>query len=184
MAFKMNIKVPKKLQLRVREKIERIIQDDEILDEVGEIARKDAVAHILQAKNPATDQKFKPISKEWQKRKRRLSTVNTPIDARAGGATRAARLAFTGGFLKSFTHRIVRGYRNRKIVEIGPTGNRSPYRNLNGSRSKGGAKTNQELGKYLIEQGRDWRGVPTRVHKRINTAVRRFIRRKLRSSNS
>jgi hypothetical protein len=185
LGFKMKITVPKTLEKNVAREINRIIQDDEVLNGVGEIARKDAVAHILQAKEPATGNKFSrpTITKTWQTRKKRLSTVNSPIDSRAGGGGKTARLAFTGQFVKSFIHNITRSATGRKVVEVGPQGMRTQYRNLNGSSAKG-PRLNETLGDYLIDQGRDWRGVPERIKTRINTAVRAYIRKKLRSRKS
>jgi hypothetical protein len=185
LGFKMNIRVPKELKANTKKRIETIIQDDEVLNEVGVIARKSAVAQILQAKEPATGNKFSSptITDGWRERKLRLSTVNTPIDARAGGGSKMARLAFTGQFLKSFIHNITRDLRGRKVVQVGPQGQRTQYRQLKGGTTKGPA-LNETLGQYLIDQGRDWRGVPANIKNVINKAVSAYIRRKLRSRKS
>jgi len=174
---KMNITIPKNLQANVRRQLEEAISDPKLLNKVGDIAVKDIKAHILQAKSPETGGAFREpnITPEWQKRKRRLSTVNKAFDGLSGGGSGKARLIFTGQFLQSFNFEIRDGG-----IDIGPDDTpRSPYRNLNGSQVSN-TPTNLELGQYLIDQGRDWRGVSKQARARLVNLVRSHMRRKLK----
>jgi hypothetical protein len=183
MKSKIDIKVPRGIEKNVKATLEEIIQRDSILSEVGEVARKDIVANIVQAKEPETGKPFanRTITKEWKDRKKELSKTNTPFDAASGGGSSLARLIFTGQFIKSFRSRISKAT-GRKMITVGPEGTRTPYKNKNGTRM-GKTPTNEKLGEYLLDQGRDWLGFPERIRKRIVNTVRAHIRRELTKQN-
>lgn len=177
----LRINIPKGLKADVSALIEREIQDDSLLKEIGESARRDAIVNILSAKEPASGQSFAvpTITDGWRRRKQQLSRTNNPIDGKAGGRSSLARLAFTGQFLESFRVSIER-VRGIKTILVGPEGQRSPYKNLDGSPGSSRAPTNEELGAYLIEQGRDWTGIPRATIRSIVQRVRARLRRRFR----
>lgn len=176
---KLKVTVGPGVQAAVRAKIDEALQDDKLLKEVGDIARADIVAQIVMAKEPATGKKFASptITPEWRERKRRLATTNKAFDAASGGGTGSARLIFTGQWIQSIVNRVTK-LGGRKVIEIGPTGKHEPYIGIGGDRI-GKTITNEQLGEYLREQGRDWTGFPERARKRLVTAARNFLRRKL-----
>lgn len=176
---KVNVKIPASLEERVRRDLQEIIKRDELLNDVGEIARKSVIQSILQAKEPATGQPFKErkLSDKWRKRKAALSGSNRPVDATAAGGSSLARLVFTGQWLESFKHRIIE-QQGKKVVALGPTGTHQPYKNLDGTAS-GKPIKNETLGKYLLDQGRNWVGIPEKIKKIMINTVRAFIRREL-----
>lgn len=183
MKSKIEIKVPKGIETKVRSTLDEIIQEDSILLEVGEIARKDIIANIEQAKNPGTGNGFenRQITKEWQNRKQKLRSTNQTFDSRSGGGSGLARLIFTGQWIKSFKT-ILGKDAGRKVITVGPTGIHQPYKNLNGS-TAGNSIDNAKLGEYLKAQGRDWTGFPERIRSRIVNVVKAHIRRSLTKRN-
>lgn len=181
---KLEIKIGPGVEKRVKEIIEKTLQDDRLLKEVGDIARAGIVDSILKTQNPPTGRKFdKPeISDAWQERKKRLSTVNKAFDGSSGGGSKKARLIFTGQFLNSIVNRIG-SYRGRKVIEVGPTGTHEPYTGIKGEKL-GRPMSNYQLGLYLRDGGRDWTGFPKTLKNRIVTAARNFIRRELTKQKS
>lgn len=183
MKSKVNIKIPKGIEAKVRNTLDEIIQEDSILNEVGEIARRDIIAHIEQAKEPRTGNGFaeRQITDGWKTRKSKLRSTNQAFDSRSGGGSKLARLIFTGQWIKSFKT-VLGKDKSRKVVTIGPSGIHQPYKNLDGTQS-GQAIPNNKLGQYFKEQGRDWTGFPERIRSRIVNVVRAHIRRELTKRN-
>lgn len=181
MALKTKIKVPDEMESFVKKKLNEIVQDNELLNQVGDIARKDMIVEILKGNEPATGKPFasSKIGKKWREKKKELSEYNTPIDSKAGGGTSVARLAFTGQWLKSLKHTLERNKEGKKEILIFPDGDHKPYSTKSG-KSKQKPISNEDLGQYLIEQGRNWKGVSPRIQKRLVNLVRTFIRRKLK----
>ncbi len=179
---KFNVKVGPGVEASVRKKIEAQLQSDELLLEVGTIAKNDIVANIVAAKEPATGGSFANpnITPEWRKRKSRLATVNKAFDSASAGGSGKARLIFTGQWIQSITNRIGK-MGDKKVIEIGPEGTHQPYTNLNGTKA-GKPISNEKLGQYLKDQGRDWTGFPPKTKARLTTAVRNFLRRQLTTS--
>lgn len=176
----LRITIPRGLKDSVAKEIESVIGDTKLLEQVGEIARKDTVTNVLKAIEPSSGNQFAAplITDQWRERKRQLSKVNSPIDGAAGGGSSKARLAFTGQFLASIKATIGR-VRGVRTILVGPQGDREPYKNLDGSPSSS-TPTNEELGAYLIEQGRDWTGVSRQTIRAMVQLVRAELRRKLR----
>ena len=180
---KVKFSVPKDLEKKVKERIDQIIQEDEILLDLGKITQAEMIKSILQAKEPGSGQPFKnrEITPAWKKRKKALSQKNSPIDSRAGGGSNLARLAFTGQFLKSFKSKIEKTKGGRKQLAIGPEGERKRYIGVKGKPLQGKMPSNDDLGTYLRDQGRDWKQFPEKMRQRLTNLVRAYIRRKLRS---
>lgn len=183
MKSKVSIKIPPGLEKKVKDTLDEIVQRDELLMEVGEIARKDIISHIEQAKSPGTGAGFanRELSSGWKDRKSKLRATNQAFDSRAGGGSKLARLIFTGQWIKSFVT-IIDKENSRKMITVGPSGDHKPYKNLDGSTS-GQTISNQKLGQYFKEQGRDWTGFPERIRSRIVNVVRAYIRRELTKRN-
>jgi hypothetical protein len=183
MKSKVTIKIPPGLEAKVRSTLDDIIQQDEVLTEVGEIARKDIIANIEQAKEPSTGNGFadREISKGWKDRKSKLRATNQAYDSRSGGGSSLARLIFTGQWIQSFKT-ILAKQGSRKVITVGPTGIHKPYKNLDGTQS-GQAISNVKLGEYFKSQGRNWTGFPERIRTRIVNVVRAHIRRELTKRN-
>ena len=180
---KVNFILPKNLEQDVKNKIDSIIQDDKLLKDLGEITKAEMVKSILQAKEPGSGQPFKnkTITEDWKKRKKALSSKNTGIDSRASGGSNLARLAFTGQFLKSFKVSIDKTKSGRKQLAVGPDGQRKSYVGVGAKPLKGSNPDNDTLGKYLRDQGRDWKQFPEKIRQRLTNLVRAYIRRQLRS---
>ena len=176
---RLDVRVGPDVEASLRRRINEVIQDERLLNEVGAIAAADIKAHIVATKEPETGRNFAvpTITPEWQKRKKRLSTTNQAFDAASGGGTRKARLIFTGQFINSIIHRIGK-LNGRKVIEVGPTGMHQPYVGIKGG-PVGKSIPNEKLGQYLKDGGRDWTGFPARIQKRLVTAARNFIRREL-----
>lgn len=180
---KINFILPKSLEKDARDKIDSIIQQDELLKSLGAIVKAEMIKMILQAKEPGTQKPFKnrTITEQWKKRKKALSKKNAAIDSRAGGGSNLARLAFTGQFLESFKVSVDKTRSGRKQLAIGPVGERKKYVGVKGKPLKGKPPSNDSLGKYLRDQGRDWKQFPEKTRSVLVKLVQAYIRRKLKS---
>lgn len=177
------ITVPKEIEARVSQQLKSYTDDPKLLNQLGEIARKDIVATIIQAKEPATGQPFKnrEITTEWRDRKKKLAGSNAPLDGPAGSG-KLARLVFTGQWIKSFVSKIVKNQGKNKI-EIGPSGEHQPYVNAEG-KTVGKVVDNEVIGKGQLAQGRNWLGVTERTQQTLIKLVRTYIRRELTKRNN
>ncbi len=179
---KVKVTVPAQLEKRVSDQLKSYVGNPELLNEVGVIARKDIVAQIIQAKEPATGQPFKNrnITSEWRDRKKKLSGSNPPLDGPAGSG-KLARLVFTGQWIKSFIH-LIKKVEGKNVIEIGPSGQHQPYVNAEG-KNVGKVVDNEVIGKGQLAQGRNWLGVTERTQKTLVSIVRTYIRRQLTKRN-
>lgn len=179
---KIKVTIPKGVEDKIKKVIFDITNQDELLKQVGEVARKDIVATILKGKSPETGNGFqnRTLTPEWRKRKKSLSRFNSPVDSSAGGGSSVARLVFTGEWLKSFVVGIVQG--KQKSVEIYPDGIHSQYTAVKGG-NLGERVPNLKLGEYFIKQGRDWRGVTAKTKGVLVKLVQSYIRRELTKRN-
>jgi hypothetical protein len=179
MSFRVNVKVPKRLEENVRKRLEDAANNKELVYEVGEITRKNLIVSVLQAKNPASGKPFtsRNITDEWRDRKKALSKVNSAFDSKSGGGSKLARLMFTGQWINSIKTSIER-IKGKRVAKISPTGMHDPYKNLDGTTS-GNKISNEKLGEYFIDQGRDWRGASIKTRRALVSFVKRFLREKL-----
>lgn len=174
MAFK--VSVGKNIEKNTRAILNKILAKPEVIKPAAEITLNEIKLSITQAKEPATGKPFQApkITDEWKDRKKKLSKKNKPFDALSGGGTSKARLIFTGQWIKSINYFITKP----GVIEIFPTGDHAPYKNLNGTQS-GESISNQTLGQYLKDQGRNWVGFPFKIKNRIVKAIQSQIRREL-----
>lgn len=181
MSIRTRFKVPPEIKEQVKAKIQEVINDDKLLNKLGDVTTKEVKLKILEGKNPKTDAPFKnpTLTAGWVKKKAQLSSTNTPLSAQAV-STREARLAFTGEWLRSIKHFIVQEG-NQKSIEIRPEGKHSRYIGADGA-PIGKVVDNRTIGQGLIEQGRDWRGVSQKTARRLVQLIRAFVRRKLKST--
>ncbi len=179
---KIKVTIPKGVEDKIKKVILDITNQDELLKQVGEVARKDIVATILKGKSPATGEGFdnRILTDKWKNRKKSLSRVNTPVDSSSGGGSSIARLVFTGEWLKSFIVAIVPG--DQKSIEIFPDGDHSQYTGIRKPKI-GKTVPNIKIGQGLIEQGRDWRGITAKTKGVLVKLVQSYIRRELTKRN-
>jgi len=176
------IKIPKEFPAGVSKTLKDFASDPKLLNQLGEIARKDIVATIIQAKEPSTGNPFKnrTITTGWRDRKKELSGSNAPLDGPAGSG-KLARLVFTGQWIKSFIHKIIKKD-GKSTIEIGPSGTHQPYVGVSGKKA-GSAVSNEVIGDGLLLQGRNWLGLTERTQTTLRNLVRTYIRRELTKRN-
>lgn len=91
-----------------------------------------------------------------------------------GYSPRKSNLTFTGQFLESLKTS-VELVRDKIRVRISPTGIHRGLRKINGGRFPG--VSNAELGRFLIEGGRDWRRVGPATTRKFKSILLKIIRR-------
>jgi hypothetical protein len=137
------------------------------------------VLSISQGKEPDTGKPFEnsELSPSWVKYKKKLAKLNKP--AGSGALGKKAKQVFTGEWLKSFRHFIVRDG-DKKKIEIKPTGRHAQYKGLKGE-PIGEKVTNEEIGREAILNGRDWRGISHKTMTLVVAKVRSALRRLLKT---
>jgi len=178
-----NIRVPRGIESRVTRILNETLNDKDLLKEVGTIAVKNAVANISEAKQPKNKAPFKAprVQQEWMRRKRSLVRRGARAVSGQALSSRLARLAFTGQFLRSMLEsvEVIDKGKGKRAVQYGPQGQRKPYPGVKSRNTP----NNEDLGDYLVEQGRDWRGVSDDTREQMAKAAQAKIRRLLRRKN-
>lgn len=170
-----DIKIPKNFGKSTIKAIRESLQDEEFLNRSGKVLQNNIRLEINQGISPETGSPFKPISKSWSDERDRLSEFNKTARGYQSGKS---NLTFTGQFIKSIKFKIV-SILGIKTIEVGAKGARKGYKySKGGKRSK--APTNEQLGAYLKEQGRDPYGVSGRARKSIVNLAKRQIRKLLK----
>jgi hypothetical protein len=120
--------------------------DSGLFKDMGEYTVKGIVGNARLGADPDRTN-LKDISSAWDKRRKRLATVND-TDENYKPSSRKARLTFTGQLLKSFSFSI---FPKSLSMSFFFKGNRAPYRGLRKPVLKGPA-TNAQLAASIEEQ--------------------------------
>ena len=116
----------------------------------------------------------KALSEAWIRRRGRLAQVNKTSTFYS---QRSSNLTFTGSFLNSFKAIVV-----DKINKLGstkvvfsafPSGEHISYKNIKKGKSK--SVSNEDLGKYLIDNGRDYTVISEQNKKQIAKSLKSAI---------
>lgn len=177
------VRIPKGLKTRVTRILNETLNDEEMLETIGKIAVKNAVANISEGKQPKDENSFKnpTLSDGWMDRKRSLVKQGTRAVSGQALTSKLSRLAFTGQFLRSMLEsvEVIDKGQGKRAVQYGPQGQRNSYSGV----SESNTPNNEELGDYLVAQGRDWRGVSEDTRKQMVRAAQAKIRRLLSLKN-
>ena len=174
MSFKVKIKGLNKVELQVKKKLESLLKDTSMLNEVGETTTEMIVNNARSGKvfKSGKKEKIKRLKKISIEHRKYLSKYNSTSDVYSPARS---NLSFTGQFLKSIKHTIKRG-----LIVIEPTGDRSGYKTGPNSKDNN-PPTNKQLAKFLADNGREIFGGLDKISiKRLKTLILRFLRRKLR----
>jgi hypothetical protein len=126
------------------EKTIKMIESDKALfKEMGDYTVRNIVGSARLGKDPGGTQ-FKDLSDGWNKRRKRLATVNA-TDEFYREYSKKSRLIFTGQLLKSFTFSV-----SKLSLSFFFKGNRKPYKGIRKSALEGPA-TNAELAESIEE---------------------------------
>lgn len=163
----------KELGLAVQKACHLISSDNGMFKDMGDYTVKGIVGNARLGSNPDKTN-FKDIGEKWDKRRKRLATVND-TDENFKPSSRKARLTFTGQLLKSFSY-----LTNPKELTLSFffKGTRKPYRGLKKTTLKGPA-TNAELAASIEEQ-RPFVFLGQKMRQTLLSKVIKSLRRSLR----
>jgi len=174
-SFKVKIKGLNKVEIQVKKRLEDLLKDTTMLNEVGETTAKMIV------NNARSGSVFKNDKKEKIKKLKNISIAHRKYLAKYNSTSDVysasrSNLSFTGQFLKSIKHTVKRG-----LIIIEPTGSRTGYKT--GPKTKdSNPPSNKQLAKFLADNGREIFGGLDKIGiKRLKTLIIRFLRRKLRT---
>lgn len=159
----------------VRQAFKKVINNKEMLNEIGTTLVKDIQFQTKRGVSIPNESRISPLSASWIERRDSLSSVNSTSEVYG---KRRSNLSFTGQLLNSVKHFIL----GPGKIEIKATGNRQPYKNLNGTNQKN-TPSNEELADFVAEQGRKFIGVRAEMKPRLRKIVLGFIRRSSRVLN-
>jgi hypothetical protein len=168
----MKVKIDSKLAFeRIVEKFDSFIKDPIEMKRVGKQILSDLKTGYINQQDPDGGP-TKTISDNWDKRRKRLATVNSVSKFTKLGSKNTT-LSFTGQFLKSLKSK----YENGLII-IEAIGSHIPYKNIR--KGSGKAISNSELFGYLSEwYGRTLIRVSDKSTANIKTIFLRYLRRKV-----
>lgn len=173
---------------RVRKILEDAIQDDGLLNDIGNTLVTNMKAKTRLGKDPGTGGRFAPLD----------SSKHGTIYQRTGMSqynktseffrAKKSNLNFSGQLIDGIKHTIER-ISGLKYITINSTGERTPYQNKDGTPRSGGAKTNEELSKIHRKEGagkskviRNFLGVSEKMKQQVINKVRAQLRRMLKRS--
>jgi hypothetical protein len=148
--------------------------DDSLFKDIGEYTVKNIVGSARLGQDP--DKKaLANISNSWDKRRKRLATVNQ-TDEFFKPSVKRSRLTFTGQLLKSFTFKY-----NKTALSLSFlfAGNRKPYKGIR-KPNLDGLSTNAELAEE-IEKDRPFVFLGEKMRESIKSKITNSIKRGLRN---
>tara|TARA_R110002020_G_scaffold94189_5_gene226882 strand:+ start:831 stop:1382 length:552 start_codon:yes stop_codon:yes gene_type:complete len=159
--------VDKKLK-KFNKEIEKLFSGS---DSIQEHMLKDLKEEIKSGKSPATGKSFRKLKDSTVKSRRKRSKYNSTDPSFSPGTS---ALTFSGQLVDSLKAKIKIGAKSIRVT-IEPTGKRSPYKNKDGSNTKGSAKKgNKKLAEYHAEGSpkRDLLGFTKKKEKEIVKLLR------------
>jgi hypothetical protein len=173
--------IPKNLQKRIVGKIDKIISNSKLLEEIGQFASEDIKRKAKTRKPYNANRSFPELADSTIARRQRLKQFNETTNV---FSPKRSNLSFTGQLLDSITYRL-KQTANQVIVFL--DGVRKPYKTGPKSQAKISRynRTNAALASTLKDKGFVVFnplvvGQDQNFKKRINTIIKRFIRRNLK----
>lgn len=171
-SVKFNEQDMKNVELSIKEAFGKVINNNRMLDEVGQLLVSDVVEQTRNEKSiPLGGKDLKLLKEKWITRKGRLATVNTPDANYQEGKS---NLTFTGELLNSFKW-FIQG--PGKIL-LKFDGTHKKYKNLSGG-GGGSGSSNEEIADGLASRGRPFVGVRPVIRRRVQRIVKDYVKRAL-----
>lgn len=169
--MKFNVKYdPYKNAKSFKKKFEKFLESDQWKDDAAELAINKIKGETRLQRFIETGNKQPALSAEWVKRKKELAQ-NNPKGLSYGHSK--TNLTVTGQLLES-----LKRVQSRYSVIIRAIGDRTPYKNKDGSTAKS-TPSNSQLAKYLAEKGRLFIGYNEKLKIQIVKKIKEHIRRSL-----
>lgn len=173
---KVTIKGVDKVKQSVIDTFERIKSNEQMLLDIGNKTVELTKAFNRAGKSP-TGKRHPQNSESWEYTKIALTKTNKPSEFYQYGLS---NVTFTGQLLESI--KLFKINRSKGSVEIDASGQRAPYKNLDGSVQKSKPPTNQKLVEYLKEKGRIIFGINKQMQNVINKIVRSYINAEIKKT--
>lgn len=165
---KVKIKNLNNVKKSVDDMFNEIRKDNQLLLDIGNKTVELTKAFNRSGKSP-NGKRHPDNSDAWDNRREQLKAVNKTSEFYKAYYS---NVTFTGQLIDSI--KLIKINRNESTVEIDATGNRKPYKNLDGSNVKG-TPTNKKLVEYLADIGRNIFGINKQIENVINKIVRSYM---------
>jgi phage gpG-like protein len=162
-----------RLKDSIKKKLEDATKNRELLDSIAKLVVTATQADSRMGKETGTGDNFKGLEDSTKEHRERLAKFN-PTGRFYQGASKA-NLTFSGQLLDSIKAEIDTG---KALVRVWPQGERTPYKNKNGTAFKK-TPTNEELAGYLGKD-RPFMVIGPKTKKSIVSKVKSFLRKLLR----
>lgn len=197
-----------RVETSVRDKVNSIIGEAALLNEVGDTIIKDIQFQTRRGVSPKTGERFKPTKKSWREKREKIAEATNTHEAYSKNRS---NLTLTGQLLdslrKTITGRAVKIYfagfhlpykqkyleyfirkKAKRRTNLGKTvkgfetsaGGISYVNTGNsGTYTVGKVISNKKLSEYVKENGRPFFGIRAKLVNQLKSIVIRYIRRKL-----
>lgn len=171
--FKINKKSVENLDSSIKKAFDKVIRSQAMLNEIGNSITSDIVDQTRnKAKSIPDKSRLASLSKGWIERRKKLSDYN---ETDSTFAPTKSNLTFTGQLLNALMHKIT-GIGKLQVGFFDSV--HEPYKNKDG-KSIGNPIKNEDLARYVAEQGRPFIGIRDLTKRKINRIVRTYVRRAL-----
>jgi hypothetical protein len=174
---KVSIEGISRLKGNIKELFDQTRKDAQMLVEVGE-KTVELTKQFNRAGHSPSGKKHPKNSVAWEERKKKLTKTNQPSEYYRAGLS---NVTFTGQLIDSI--KLLRINKEDGSVTIDATGQRTPYKNLNGKPvSKKNTPTNPKLVEYLADKGRKVFGINKQMTNVINRIVRKYLNERIKKT--
>lgn len=162
----------RKVEINVRAAFNKVIQNNQMLNEIGGFLVEDIVTQTRNEKSVVDMKDLRLLKESWiTKKKWLIKQGTTPDEFYDEGKS---NLTFTGQLLRSLKHFVIGPGR----IDLKFEGMHKPYTGKNG-KPYGKQMENQTLAKYVAEQGRPFVGVRPAMRLRVIRTVKAYMKRVL-----
>ena len=177
MKLKLNQKSLDRVEADTKARLNRVLSNKEMLGEVGDLAVDLIRQTTRKGTSTVTDQRFKPLSKPWIKKRDKIASSQ---GTHPTYAAKRSNLTLSGQLIDSIKRSVV-----GRMVTIFFDGSHLPYRmkTRNGISRVGKIISNSKLAQYVADGGRPFFGFSKAFESKLLTQVKkvviRYIRRNL-----
>jgi hypothetical protein len=182
------IKRMKELEINIKGIFDRTVNSLSVYGEMATAAIR-LIKGFTRSGKEASGGKYrsiKSLAESTINQRRRMARYNKTSEL---FSPEKSNLTFTGQLIESVKTLAIKV--TQRMVVVGPEGKRKPYKNKDGSnvgsspKRKGqknaGPPTNEELGRYVAEQGRLFLFLDDKGKKQLKNIVLKHLRRQLKS---
>jgi hypothetical protein len=172
--LKVNQKSIDRLEQETKDRLNRVLSNREMLNEVGTLATELLKFTSRKGTSPQTGEKFKPLSKGWINKRDKISESTRTHQAYS---KRRSNLTLTGQLMDAINHSVI-----GRTIRITIDGIHEPYKmkTRNGLSTVGKRIRNSDLARYVAEAGRSFFGFSRALEEKLLTQAKKIVIRYIR----